>query len=63
MMAQVRLELAEEDVGKARNDSSQAPSMSLHSFLYLGMELESRQYVYLLHHITILISYCVAGAF
>ena len=62
-MAQVRLELAEEDIRKARSDSAQAPSMSPHSFLYLGMELESRQYIYLLHHMAILISYCVAGAF
>ena len=43
MMAQVRLELAEEDIGRAMSDSIRAPSISPHSFLYLGLELEARQ--------------------
>ena len=42
-MAQVRLELAEEDIGRAMSDTVQAPSMSPHIFLYLGLELEARQ--------------------
>ena len=44
-MAKVRLELAEEELGRARAISGSVPGheVSPHSFLHLGMELEEQQ--------------------
>lgn len=44
-MAQVRLELAAEDLKKATHGSASVHNMSPHTFLLVGLELEEQQYV------------------